>query len=62
MRIEGLEGVNDLTTDSENITRVASNFMHPDRRVEKEGDGLWCFLAKQASSQGLRRARQRSPC
>ncbi|HUG63831.1 MAG TPA: LCP family protein [Gaiellaceae bacterium] len=29
-RIEGLEGVNDLTTDSENITRAITTFMHPD--------------------------------
>jgi LCP family protein required for cell wall assembly len=29
-RIEGLEGVSDLTTDSENITRAISTFTHPD--------------------------------
>ena len=29
-RIEGLEGVNDLTTDSENITRAVTTFTHPD--------------------------------
>ena len=29
-RIEGLEGVSDLTTDSENITRAVTNFTHPD--------------------------------
>ena len=29
-RIEGLEGVSELTTDSENITRAISTFTHPD--------------------------------
>jgi hypothetical protein len=29
-RIEGLEGVSDLTTDSENITRAITTFTHPD--------------------------------
>ena len=29
-RIEGLEGVSELTTDSENITRAITNFTHPD--------------------------------
>jgi LCP family protein required for cell wall assembly len=29
-RIEGLEGVNELTTDSENITRAITTFTHPD--------------------------------
>ena len=29
-RIEGLEGVSDLTTDSENITRAVTTFTHPD--------------------------------
>jgi LCP family protein required for cell wall assembly len=29
-RIEGLEGVSELTTDSENITRAITNFAHPD--------------------------------
>jgi LCP family protein required for cell wall assembly len=29
-RIDGLEGVNDLTTDSENITKAVTTFTHPD--------------------------------
>ncbi len=29
-RIEGLEGVSDLTTDSENITKAVTTFTHPD--------------------------------
>ena len=29
-RIEGLEGVSDLTTDSENVTKAISTFTHPD--------------------------------
>jgi LCP family protein required for cell wall assembly len=29
-RIEGLEGISELTTDSENITRAITNFTHPD--------------------------------
>jgi LCP family protein required for cell wall assembly len=29
-RIEGLEGVSELTTDSENITRAVTTFTHPD--------------------------------
>ena len=38
-RIEGLEGVSDLTTDSSNVTRAVTNFTHPGRRVVGEGDG-----------------------
>src|SRR4029450_5540162 len=29
-RIEGLEGVSELTTDSENITKAVTTFTHPD--------------------------------